>query len=1148
MEPIVISLGKSTQVLVSEGKTIKCKRKKDHFLQFRRMPKGSFRLEVVPVSFAPLELKDERSFLLLQYNGHKGSSVTGELLGDLNPFNVFLDTSQIADCGGFERKDRHEGRVRIVYDINLYVNEQLSDSLKGESFELEIAPLDYNLNVSLRAPETELVYAMGQGETPAGSLCFSHGSEFNYAAPLCVEFKYEVRHNGEIVTGNLFRLDSAASESNPLMGTPDDINLGTGSVLVYNQKRNEISNLYPNHTKGGNNVVSIPLYMDLSKITNPVDDEDEKYVLSLSVKYSAIDVHDSSVIMTKTLFRDMTVRVRRNTCFTELKVFLEKQGAKIRVRDFGHNKVNVLPLSETLCAAEGLKVSYGIRLGNMAQAMDSEHPAARVLVSNFSCEVVQTGDARIELKENSTIEDVFRMSGSLLGVKKARALDCGSPMLEMNFDYDPAGIRKISKGNECPVDIRFSFNYSVDLDGTLEEPAESYTGVIRTKVELVPTPEWLCVDFGTSAVVAAYGDKLTDNRGEKMDILLDLKKAKTNLLRKAYPKEPLKQKDESESAPKLISSQMALNPDNRGDFDELKPAKEFGQSALWFSPASGMLVSNDYMLPCLKSMVGFKSLPEALVEAISSVHFNYRKGEGAPIEFNSHNSPLTRVETLFEIVYKQLFHLYLETASTAQNRTGCGNAQRLILTYPNTYTPLHLKKVREIAARQLPELRIDDSDDRKNYLRFISESDAVAFYYLSRRSSLKSKHYLSDDFDRNILVYDMGAGTLDLTYIVKTSENAETLIDVRGKMGVNKAGNYADYVLGEILCDFAKTENDKKILREALELTVKTGGANSNSVAFKRYIKSDLKPALNSDDDKEIPDMPLGVGNATSIKFDGTIGDIINDDRYRQYLLSATKKVFDNFAGIMGKMGFRTDENKINIVVFSGRASGLRGLRAAVKESLEPYMKTDCRFFDISGDDFIEPESNATLSDEAFSRLKTVVVDGAMTYATLYGNEGSMYKLRKRNVYSIYGLILERGNSDSIEWKPLITPLSKPLSDKPEEHFGMTVYQYDSSECSGGNPLMLNLGSYSKMYLVSSYCADTASAWKSRDMEMISVLTEINLGALGSQNLGNQAVVLKINGQNELQLWIGDLNQTFSPHEDWGDETFRKSLWPVKLA
>ena len=110
-------------------------------------------------------------------------------------------------------------------------------------------------------------------------------------------------------------------------------------MLEYSQKRNEIRNLYPNHTAGGNNVVSIPLYMDLSKITNPIDDEDEKYVLSVSGTYSAVDVSDSSVIMTKSFSKDMTVRVKRNTRFTELKVFLEKQGARIRVRDFGRNTV-----------------------------------------------------------------------------------------------------------------------------------------------------------------------------------------------------------------------------------------------------------------------------------------------------------------------------------------------------------------------------------------------------------------------------------------------------------------------------------------------------------------------------------------------------------------------------------------------------------------------------------------------------------------------------------------------------------------------------------------------------------------------------------------------------------------------------------------
>lgn len=67
----MISLGKATQVLVSESRTIRCKRKKDHIFQFRRMPKGQFRLEIVPVSLAPLVLKDKKTFFCCNITGRR---------------------------------------------------------------------------------------------------------------------------------------------------------------------------------------------------------------------------------------------------------------------------------------------------------------------------------------------------------------------------------------------------------------------------------------------------------------------------------------------------------------------------------------------------------------------------------------------------------------------------------------------------------------------------------------------------------------------------------------------------------------------------------------------------------------------------------------------------------------------------------------------------------------------------------------------------------------------------------------------------------------------------------------------------------------------------------------------------------------------
>ena len=77
----------------------------------------------------------------------------------------------------------------------------------------------------------------------------------------------------------------------------------------------------------------------------------------------------------------------------------------------------------------------------------------------------------------------------------------------------------------------------------------------------------------------------------------------------------------------------------------------------------------------------------------------------------------------------------------------------------------------------------------------MSESDAVAFYYLSKRAELLENTELDDDFDKNVLVYDMGAGTLDITYFTRKECGDKYEIEMVGKMGVSRAGNYMDYIL-----------------------------------------------------------------------------------------------------------------------------------------------------------------------------------------------------------------------------------------------------------------------------------------------------------------------------------------------------------------
>ena len=76
------------------------------------------------------------------------------------------------------------------------------------------------------------------------------------------------------------------------------------------------------------------------------------------------------------------------------------------------------------------------------------------------------------------------------------------------------------------IDVPFTFKYIVDTNGNLTRLCETNSisfnnqveghwktgsGTLRIHLEKSMSPEWLCVDFGTSAVVALYGANATNN-------------------------------------------------------------------------------------------------------------------------------------------------------------------------------------------------------------------------------------------------------------------------------------------------------------------------------------------------------------------------------------------------------------------------------------------------------------------------------------------------------------------------------------------------------------------------------------------------------------------------------------------------------------
>ena len=133
-------------------------------------------------------------------------------------------------------------------------------------------------------------------------------------------------------------------------------------------------------------------------------------------------------------------------------------------------------------------------------------------------------------------------------------------------------------------------------------------------------------------------------------------------------------------------------------------------------------------------------------------------------------SCILRISSIFNEAYSALFKYFIFPESKDKS------INKLVLTYPNTYTPAHLKVLERIALETFPKVR-------SGYLRFVSESDAVSAYYLQNWDSFNKGRNISDD--ETVLVYDMGAGTLDITLFSKRlNKNGKIEVNILGKITI----------------------------------------------------------------------------------------------------------------------------------------------------------------------------------------------------------------------------------------------------------------------------------------------------------------------------------------------------------------------------
>ena len=419
----------------------------------------------------------------------------------------------------------------------------------------------------------------------------------------------------------------------------------------------------------------------------------------------------------------------------------------------------------------------------------------------------------------------------------------------------------------------------------LEQYEKKKNITIVWHLHLLPRPEWLCVDYGSSAIACKYDKSLIDLKLRKEEVI----RSDSELTK--Y------RRDDLEKGTKFLNSDILLyeSPQEREKAESSLCSEQeqgtflpYSYQAVFLAPTSSLLKDRFLtQIPCLKILVGNEILPKH--EPYEMFGYYHKDGSGSVVkemarDVDNKEQCLLYVNTLFAESYHILFKYFI-----GGKMEDVRDINKLALTYPNTYTPYHLSVLKRIAQNVFPRLRT---------LTFVSESDAVAAYYMDHWKEYHADiKKLKNPEGECVLVYDMGAGTLDVTYF-KQEWNATKCyhkLDIIGKLGTGRAGNYIDYVIATIVCRLAGI--DTIIARTDIK---GDGDVYSQRVILKQVVKSQIKPKLSGLTNQVIQ---FTLQNEGGIVYSVNTNDIIADQDFNDCLDECTFGVIDKLKKYLDQAG-----------------------------------------------------------------------------------------------------------------------------------------------------------------------------------------------------------------------------------------------------
>lgn len=422
--------------------------------------------------------------------------------------------------------------------------------------------------------------------------------------------------------------------------------------------------------------------------------------------------------------------------------------------------------------------------------------------------------------------------------------------------------------------------------------------------------------------------------------------------------------------------------------------------------------------------------------------------------------------------------------------------KKLIITYPNTYTNNVLDELRNLVSMKL--------DNLSGFVDMVPESDAVVAFYFNERIN-----YYGDDQKtieerkvkagtEKILIYDMGAGTLDLSLVTITRNPNTNRVsaDIEKKIGIPIAGNYLDWVLYDsFFKDKLKDDEDKTL---------------KNLKDYIKYIKQQytsegLKNQLPVEGAHEC----LGKDYADALEGSADQKDAILtfekiDDSIKEYIKVCSETILTVFLG---------KEIKVDRLVYSGRGSQFGPLRTAIEEFLK------------NGNPKLIIDKTIENND-----LKTCVAKGALCYNDLFGVD-SDHVITNRNQHLNLGVVYiapaQDGSTNEIHYKEIIHPDDGSWADATLidgtwwRRFDNTVYIDLSVKNKKVYFIQTLLGEEKIIELYRKVYSNSNTMRTELDWVFINELFSFNTNTLTQHNRDNIAVNISIDEENNINYSVG---------------------------